>query len=126
MASGFVAPLKSGVSNAFCHQHRPCPARARRAWAAVVCVEVSQTLSPSAPLPSPAQPDHHRAIWILLRAQGTSRSAALQAQPHGPCKARLGFAWPPKPKALTARAGAHPFRIPQVRGAISFYPSAFQ
>jgi transposase-like protein len=63
---------------------------------------------------------------LVNEAMRQERSQALQAQPYERTETRLGQANGFKPKTLTTRAGRIEFQVPQVRGDVSFYPSALQ
>jgi transposase-like protein len=54
------------------------------------------------------------------------RAHALQAQPYERTDSRQGHANGFKPKTLATRIGPIQFQVPQVRGDLSFYPSALQ
>ena len=67
------------------------------------------------------------AMTILLNeAMKIERSRALQASPWERTEHRLGYANGYKDKALDTRLGKLQLNIPQVRGDISFYPSALE
>lgn len=91
----------------------------------------------------PNNPELLNTVLQLLTAQGASglaegfrlllneamlqeRAAALQARPYERCEERLGHANGFKPKTLATRVGEIDLRIPQVRGGVSFYPSALE
>ncbi|MFP3938114.1 MAG: IS256 family transposase [Phycisphaerae bacterium] len=66
-----------------------------------------------------------QAIGTLMNfAMQVERAEALGAQPYERTDARRGYANGFKPKTLRGRLGEIPVRIPQVRGDVSFYPSA--
>ena len=65
------------------------------------------------------------AIGTLMNfAMGIERAEALQAEPYQRTDRRRGYANGFKPKTLRGRLGEIPVQIPQVRGEVSFYPSA--
>lgn len=67
------------------------------------------------------------ALRILLNeAMKAERSAALGAGPHERTPERRGYANGYKAKTVATRVGAVPLRVPQVRGDVSFYPSALE
>ena len=67
------------------------------------------------------------ALTILLNeAMKIERSRALQASPWERTEQRLGYANEYKDKALDTRLGTLQLSIPQVRGDVSFYPSALE
>lgn len=67
------------------------------------------------------------AMTILLNeAMRIERSRALQAAPWERTEQRLGYANGYKDKALKTRLGRLQLNIPQVRGDVSFYPSALE
>lgn len=67
------------------------------------------------------------ALRILLNeAMKAERSAALGAGPHERCPERRGYANGYKAKTVATRVGAVPLQVPQVRGEVSFYPSALE
>jgi len=63
---------------------------------------------------------------LVDEAMRHERAAALQAQPYERSDARLGHANGFKPKTLATRLGPIQFQVPQVRGAVDFYPSALE
>ena len=63
---------------------------------------------------------------LVNAAMCQERSQVLKAQPYERTDARLGHANGFKPKTLTTRAGPIQFQIPQVRGDLTFYPSALE
>jgi putative transposase len=63
---------------------------------------------------------------LVDEAMRQERSQALQAQPYQRTQSRQGHANGFKPKTLNTRLGPIQFRIPQVRGALDFYPSALE
>ena len=54
------------------------------------------------------------------------RSKVLQAQPHERTALRQGYANGFKPKTVATRMGDICFAVPQVRGDVTFYPSALE
>ena len=54
------------------------------------------------------------------------RAAALQAQPYQRTPERTGYANGYKPKTLATGLGQLSLQVPQVRGAVEFYPSALE
>jgi transposase-like protein len=67
------------------------------------------------------------AMTILLNeAMKIERSRALQASPWERTEQRLGYANGYKDKVLDTRLGKLQLSIPQVRGDVSFYPSALE
>ena len=91
----------------------------------------------------PSNPDLLNDILQLLTEQGTGgfaegirllvneamrqeRSHSLQAQPYERTDTRQGHANGFKPKSLATRVGPIQFNVPQVRGDVSFYPSALE
>jgi putative transposase len=63
---------------------------------------------------------------LVDEAMRQERSQALQAQPYQRTQSRQGHANGFKPKTLNTRLGPIQFRVPQVRGALDFYPSALE
>jgi putative transposase len=63
---------------------------------------------------------------LVNEAMRVERSQALQAQPYQRTESRKGHANGFKEKTLTTRLGPITFDIPQVRGAVDFYPAALQ
>ena len=63
---------------------------------------------------------------LVDEAMRHERAATLQAQPYERTDARLGHANGFKPKTLVTRLGPIQFQVPQVRGAVDFYPSALE
>jgi len=63
---------------------------------------------------------------VLNVAMRIEREKALGAAPHERTDDRRGYANGFKPKALRTRMGALALQIPQVRGEVSFYPSALE
>ena len=63
---------------------------------------------------------------LVNEAMCQERSQALQAQPDERTDARLGHANGFKPKTLLTRSGPIQCQVPQVRGDLSFHPSALQ
>jgi putative transposase len=91
----------------------------------------------------PTQPELLNTVLQLLNEEGTGglaeglrllideamrqeRAHALQAQPYERTDSRQGYANGFKPKTLATRIGPIQFQVPQVRGDLSFYPSALQ
>jgi len=76
--------------------------------------------------------NNHGGIDALAQAAGMlmnfamrlERNEALAAEPYQRTDQRLGYANGFKPKTLRTRLGEIPLRVPQVRGDVSFYPSA--
>ena len=67
------------------------------------------------------------AFRILLdHAMKLERSKVLQAQPHERTALRQGYANGFKPKTVNTRLGDICFSVPQVRGDVTFYPSALE
>jgi len=67
------------------------------------------------------------AVAVLLNeAMKIERSRALQASPWERSEDRLGYANGYKAKSLDTRLGKLELSIPQVRGDVSFYPSALE
>lgn len=65
------------------------------------------------------------AVSILLNeAMKSERSSALKARPWERTEERTGYANGYKDKTVATRLGNLPLKVPQVRGDISFYPSA--
>ena len=68
-----------------------------------------------------------RAMSILLNeAMKVERSRVLGAEPWQRTEARQGYANGYKPRSLNTRIGKLSLRIPQVRGGVTFYPSALE
>ena len=66
-----------------------------------------------------------QALSLLMdRAMTIERADVLGAEPYERTDTRRGYANGFKPKTLHTRLGAVPLRVPQVRGDVSFYPSA--
>jgi putative transposase len=63
---------------------------------------------------------------LVNEAMRQERSQALQAQPYQRTQTRQGHANGFKAKTLNTRLGPIQFRVPQVRGALDFYPSALE
>ena len=63
---------------------------------------------------------------LLNEAMLRERSQALGAQPYQRSNTRLGHANGFKPKTVHTRMGEVRLDIPQVRGAVEFYPSALE
>jgi len=63
---------------------------------------------------------------ILNVAMRLEREKALGAAPHERTEDRRGYANGFKPKGLKTRMGELALQIPQVRGDMSFYPSALE
>jgi len=61
---------------------------------------------------------------LVNEAMRQERSHTLQAQPYERTDTRQGHANGFKPKSLATRVGPIQFNVPQVRGDVSFYPSA--
>jgi len=61
---------------------------------------------------------------LINEAMLQQRSQVLQAQPYERTESRTGHANGFKAKTLDTRVGPISFSIPQVRGGVSFYPSA--
>lgn len=66
-----------------------------------------------------------QAVGCLMNfAMRIEREDALDAKPYERTDRRQGYANGYKPKRLHARLGDIPLKVPQVRGDVSFYPSA--
>jgi putative transposase len=63
---------------------------------------------------------------LINEAMAQERAHVLQAQPYERTDDRQGHANGFKPKTLATRLGAIQFNVPQVRGAVDFYPSALE
>jgi putative transposase len=63
---------------------------------------------------------------LVNEAMRQERSHTLQAQPYERTDTRQGHANGFKPKSLATRVGSIQFDVPQVRGDVSFYPSALE
>jgi putative transposase len=63
---------------------------------------------------------------LVNEAMKAERADALQAQPYERTGARRGYANGFKPKTVTTRLGKIPLLVPQVRGDVTFYPSALE
>lgn len=63
---------------------------------------------------------------ILNSAMRLERSQVLAAAPYERTEQRLGYANGFKPKTVDTRLGEMTFQVPQVRGGVSFYPSALE
>lgn len=63
---------------------------------------------------------------LVNEAMLRERSAALRAEPYQRSDERLGHANGFKDKTLATRVGRITFDVPQVRGALAFYPSALE
>ena len=63
---------------------------------------------------------------LVNEAMRQERSHTLQAQPYERTDTRQGHANGFKPKSLATRVGPIQFNVPQVRGDVSFYPSALE
>jgi transposase-like protein len=63
---------------------------------------------------------------LLDHAMKLERSKVLQAQPHERTALRQGYANGFKPKTVATRMGDICFAVPQVRGDVTFYPSALE
>lgn len=69
----------------------------------------------------------NQAIAILINeAMKIERTRAIQADPYERTDNRQGYANGFKPKTLKTRIGQLDLQVPQVRGDISFYPSAIE
>jgi len=69
----------------------------------------------------------NQAIAILINeAMKIERTRAIQADPYERTANRQGYANGFKPKTLKTRIGQLDLQVPQVRGDISFYPSAIE
>jgi len=67
----------------------------------------------------------HRPMSLLMdNAMTLERAEVLEAEPYERTETRRGYANGFKPKTLHTRLGEVPLRVPQVRGDVSFYPSA--
>jgi putative transposase len=67
------------------------------------------------------------AISILLNeAMKIERSRVLDAEPWQRTERRRGYANGYKPRGLNTRVGKLSLRVPQVRGDVTFYPSALE
>jgi putative transposase len=67
------------------------------------------------------------AVSILLNeAMKIERSRVLGAEPWQRSEHRLGYANGYKPKSLNTRIGKLSLQVPQVRGDVTFYPSALE
>ena len=67
------------------------------------------------------------ALQILLNeAMKAERSAALGAGPHERTPQRRGYANGYKDKTVATRLGSLALQVPQVRGDVTFYPSALE
>ena len=65
------------------------------------------------------------AVGCLMNfAMRIERADAIDAEPYQRTERRRGYANGFKPKILHSRLGDIPLKIPQVRGDVSFYPSA--
>lgn len=68
-----------------------------------------------------------RAVSILLNeAMRIERGRVLEAGPYERTQSRKGYANGYKPKGVKSRLGELELQIPQVRGDVSFYPSALE
>ena len=66
-----------------------------------------------------------QAMSLLMdNAMTLERAEVLEAEPYERTETRRGYANGFKPKTLHTRLGEVPLRVPQVRGDVSFYPSA--
>ncbi len=63
---------------------------------------------------------------LVNEAMRQERAQALQAQPYERTPDRQGQANGFKAKTVATRIGPIPFRVPQVRGDLSFYPNALE
>lgn len=75
--------------------------------------------------------DHQDALaegfrLLVNEAMKAERNYALNAAPYERTEERLGYANGFKPKTVATRLGALTFQVPQVRGAVEFYPSALE
>jgi putative transposase len=61
---------------------------------------------------------------LMDRAMAIERADVLGAEPYQRTETRCGYANGFKPKTLHTRLGPVPLKVPQVRGDVSFYPSA--
>ena len=61
---------------------------------------------------------------LMDRAMAIERADVLGAEPYERTDTRCGYANGFKPKTLHTRLGPVPLKVPQVRGDVSFYPSA--
>lgn len=76
--------------------------------------------------------NHHGGSDAFAEAIGTlmnfamriERAEVLEAEPYQRTERRRGYANGFKPKTLRSRLGEIPVQVPQVRGEVSFYPSA--
>ncbi len=76
--------------------------------------------------------NHHGGCDAFAEAIGTlmdfamriERAEVLEAEPYQRTERRRGYANGFKPKTLHGRLGDIPVQVPQVRGDVSFYPSA--
>jgi len=69
----------------------------------------------------------NQAVSILVNeAMKIERSKALQADPYERSSDRQGYANGFKPKTLNTRIGKLDLQVPQVRGDLTFYPSAIE
>lgn len=68
-----------------------------------------------------------RCVEVLVNeAMRIERSQALAAAPYERSDERKGYANGFKPKTVKSRIGSLTFSVPQVRGDVSFYPSALE
>ena len=66
-----------------------------------------------------------QAMSLLMdNAMTLERAGVLESEPYERTETRRGYANGFKPKTLHTRLGEVPLRVPQVRGDVSFYPSA--
>lgn len=63
---------------------------------------------------------------LVNEAMKAERNYALNAAPYERTEERLGYANGFKPKTVATRLGSLTFQVPQVRGAVEFYPSALE
>ncbi len=63
---------------------------------------------------------------VINKAMEIERAQVLQAEPHQRTETRKGYANGFKPKTVATRVGDICLSVPQVRGAIDFYPSALE
>ena len=61
---------------------------------------------------------------LMDRAMAIERADVLGAEPYQRIDTRSGYANGFKPKTIHTRLGPVPLKVPQVRGDVSFYPSA--
>jgi putative transposase len=63
---------------------------------------------------------------LLNEAMKVERAQVLEAEPYPRSAQRRGYANGFKPKTVNTRLGRMQVAIPQVRGAVAFYPSALE